>query len=920
MTLSHRTAMRWRSLLFLAAAPVALTPMPTAAQAGDPDWYAIVDARIVPVSARPIDHGTIVVERGTITAIGRNVRVPAGAWVIDGTGLTVYPGLIDGMSSLGAAAPAPAAGRSGRPGAGPPGRGRPGGSGGGSQPPYSHGPEDRPATFTWMNAADHLQVDQEAFGKWRGAGFTTVVTAPDQGFFPGHAAVVNLGDAGPNLLVVKSPVALRFNLQGGPGHRGFPSSRPGVLAYFRQIFLDAGHYVDAWSRYDASPRGRERPPWDRALEGLRAVRTGTEPLLFPAGTNTEISRAIGIVTEMGVRPVLYGVQHGYEAADLLASHEVPVVVDLDWPHVPKDADPDADESLDVLRFRLLAPTTPARLAEAGVPFAFTAGGLRNPSEVLAAVRTAVEAGLDPDAAVRALTLSPAEIFGVNDRLGSLEEGKIANLTVTDGDLLGEETHVTMVFVDGRRFAIDESPEAVARGGRAGRGRPGGEGEGDEGETPGPSELRSLIGPSYRGPYRDDPVTMIRHATVLTVTNGTIENGDVILRNGKIDAVGTDLDVPRGATVIDATGQYVMPGIIDAHSHVAGGFNESSVAVSAMTRVRDNLNPDDISIYRALAGGVTTINVLHGSANPIGGGNAVIKLRWGSPADSLLLDGAPPGIKFALGENPKRDRNPDRYPATRMGVMDVIREAFVEAQEYQREWDAYRAGHDRDAIPPRVDLKLEALAEILRGERLVHAHSYRADEILQLIRLAEEFGFRIATFQHVLEGYKVAKEIAEHGAGASTFSDWWAYKVEAYDAIPYNAAIMVEKGVTVSINSDSNEEMRHLNEEAAKTVKWGGLTDDQALALITINPARQLGVDRMVGSLEVGKDADLVIYDRHPLDNFAVVQKTFVDGKLYFDIDGDRARQDAIQTEKARLKPDRKHRRATTEPAGMEATR
>ncbi|RMG56238.1 MAG: amidohydrolase, partial [Acidobacteria bacterium] len=367
--------------------------------------------------------------------------------------------------------------------------------------------------------------------------------------------------------------------------------------------------------------------------------------------------------------------------------------------------------------------------------------------------------------------------------------------------------------------------------------------------------------------------LIRNATIMTVTKGTIKNGSILIRDGKIAAVGKRVRAPADAQIIDATGKYIIPGIIDCHSHIAidGGVNEGSLAVTAMVRIEDVLDPTDINIYRDLAGGVTTANILHGSANPIGGQNAVIKLRWGKTAKEMLFEGAPPGIKFALGENPKRSNfnpppgTPRRFPATRMGVEAVIRQALTEAREYMRKWDAYkrkvaaRNGDHGDLIPPKRDLKLEALAEVLRGERLVHAHCYRADEILMLIRLAEEFGFKIATFQHVLEGYKVAKEIAAHGAGASTFSDWWAYKVEAYDAIPYNAAIMTRKGVIVSLNSDSAELARRLNLEAAKAIKYGGLTEDEALALVTINPAKQLHIDDRVGSIEVGKDADLVIY-------------------------------------------------------------
>jgi imidazolonepropionase-like amidohydrolase len=409
----------------------------------------------------------------------------------------------------------------------------------------------------------------------------------------------------------------------------------------------------------------------------------------------------------------------------------------------------------------------------------------------------------------------------------------------------------------------------------------------------------------------DDVTVIRNATILTVTKGTIEGGSILIRNGKIAAVGKDVRVPQGAKVIDATGQYVMPGIIDCHSHIAveGNVNEGSIAVSSMVAIEDVIDASDIDIYRDLAGGVTTANVLHGSANPIGGLNAVIKLRWGKPARELLFAGAQPGIKFALGENPKRSNfepppgTPRRYPNTRMGVEDVIRESFKQTREYKKQWEDYnrrKAAGEPNLVAPRRDLKLEPLVEILEGKRLVHAHCYRADEILMLIRVANEFGFKVKTFQHVLEGYKVAKEIAAHGAGASTFSDWWAYKVEAYDAIPYNAALMTHYGVVVSINSDSAEEARHLNQEAAKTMKFGGLSEAEALKLVTINPAIQLNLADRVGSIEVGKDADLVIYDKHPLSIYAVVQKTLIDGQVYFDRQQDIARRAELEKEKKEL--------------------
>ncbi|HET6862792.1 MAG TPA: amidohydrolase family protein, partial [Pyrinomonadaceae bacterium] len=361
-------------------------------------------------------------------------------------------------------------------------------------------------------------------------------------------------------------------------------------------------------------------------------------------------------------------------------------------------------------------------------------------------------------------------------------------------------------------------------------------------------------------------TLIRNATVLTVTRGTLQNTDVLLRNGKIAAVGKNLNASSNARIIDATGKFVMPGIIDCHSHsMLDTINEGTLAVTSMVRTRDVLNVTDVDLYRELAGGVTTLNLLHGSANPIGGLNTVVKIKYGRPAEEFIFPGAMPGIKFALGENVKRSSTPNqpgitrRYPNTRMGVEETIRDAFTRARDYKRAWDEYRAAvakGDKNILPPRRDLQLEPLVEILEGKRYVHAHCYVASEILMLINLADEFGFKIRTFQHVLEGYKVAKEIAQHGAGASTFADSWAYKIEAYDAIAYNTAIMTRAGIVVSVNSDSDERARRLNIDAAKAMHFGDLTEEQALKLITLNPAIQLGIQARVGSIEVGKDADV----------------------------------------------------------------
>jgi imidazolonepropionase-like amidohydrolase len=422
-------------------------------------------------------------------------------------------------------------------------------------------------------------------------------------------------------------------------------------------------------------------------------------------------------------------------------------------------------------------------------------------------------------------------------------------------------------------------------------------------------LASPAGLAARSAPAGESVIAITHATILTVTNGVVADGTVLIRGGRIAEVGQNVTVPSGAEVIDATGRFVSPGIIDCHSHIAAdSINEGGTTVSSMTGIEDVFNPTDIDIYRDLAGGLTTANVLHGSANPIGGKNYVIKLRWGKPhAEDFKFEGAMPGIKFALGENPKDMRQfgqqgPRRYPSSRLGVEYVIRDAFTRAKAYQAAWKEYDAKKKsaENVLPPRRDLQLEPLVEVLEGKRLVHAHCYRSDEILMLLRLADEMGFKVATLQHALEAYRVAPEIRAHGAGVSTFADWWGYKVEASGATPWNAAMCLRRGIVVSINSDSAEHARRLNTEAAKMIKYGGLTEDEALALVTINPAKQLRIDSRVGSIEVGKDADVVIWNHHPLSSYALADRVYIDGTLYYDRSKEDQRVTDLKTKKDAL--------------------
>jgi len=382
--------------------------------------------------------------------------------------------------------------------------------------------------------------------------------------------------------------------------------------------------------------------------------------------------------------------------------------------------------------------------------------------------------------------------------------------------------------------------------------------------------------------------VIKNAIVMTVTHGNLKNASVYIKEGKIAAVGESVNAPASATVIDAGGKYVTPGIVDSHSHLAldDDVNEATSPVTPQMMMQDAFDYQDKAIYRALAGGVTTSLLLHGSANMIGGQAVVIKHKYGATRDAMLFPNAPRSIKFASGENPKRvygSRN--ELPSTRMGNFAVQRDALVQAQDYMRSWDEYNAKlkrGDKDASSPKHDLKLEALADVLRGKLMVQIHCYRADEFETEIAMAKEFGYHIRAFHHALEAYKVPEKLAADNIGIATFSDWWGFKQEAWYAIPWNAVIAMRKGVRVAIKSDSEDFARRLNQEAAKTMRYGGTTEEEALKMITLNAAWIVGVDDKVGSIEVGKDADLVIWDGYPLSSSAVPNKVLIDGDIYFD--------------------------------------
>jgi len=423
--------------------------------------------------------------------------------------------------------------------------------------------------------------------------------------------------------------------------------------------------------------------------------------------------------------------------------------------------------------------------------------------------------------------------------------------------------------------------------------------------------------------------LVRNATLWTAgPQGTLQNADLLVRAGKIAAVGKGVTAPAGAVVIDGSGKHVAPGIIDEHSHSAilGNVNECTNSVTCEVRIQDVINSESVNIYRQLAGGTTIMHLLHGSCNAIGGQLSVIKNKWGESPARLLMPNVAPTVKFALGENPKQSNfgaqraAPPRYPQSRAGVEQVIRDAFTRARDYKAEWTEWNA--KKQGLPPRRDIQTEALTQMIDGRMLIHCHSYRQDEILMLMRLCEDFGFKVNTFTHILEGYKVADEMATHGVSAMGFSDWWGYKFEVIDAIPYSGYIMWDRGVNTGFNSDDSELARRLNTEAAKAVKYGGVPPEEAIKFVTLNPARSLQIDDRVGSLVVGKDADFSIWNGSPLSPYAACEQTWIEGRKYFDRAEDLAGRATLAKERdalvARVKAQKKEGPGAGPPGGRRA--
>lgn len=944
-----------------------------------PAVHALKNLTIIVAPGKKIEKGTIVIRDGIIQSAGSGIAIPSDARVWDCSGLTAYAGLIDLFSEYGQPKPRPS-------------------QQGQQSPPQPETP--RGANYwngnirTEADAADLFSPDREVAEKLRAQGFTAVLTVPTQGIMKGSGVLVAAGDGSANEQIIARNLYHHASLQPSASLDAYPNSLMGRIALLRQTLIDAQWYSAAQKIYAKNP-SQQRPEENRMLASLDNVVSGKQSLVIEAPDELNALRASSIAQEFKLRYLIRGSGYEYRRIDALKALNVPFIIPVNFPDPPSvDTPEDAFAAgYEELRHWDFASENPARMKKAGIVFALTAHQLKDVAQFRRMVKSAIDCGLNPDDALASVTTIPASLIGAEKQLGTIEQGKIANIVVTDGPLFSEKTKIRETWIDGIRYEVRSIPETeirgtwsfnipgkidsamidisgsiekpiaeVLRGGKKAKMATfniakklidfsiEGESFGMKGISrfSGSMQEKTMSGivdfpDGTTGRWNTVLVTsfvekpdtatsaaplcasndllfpdgafgrkeipkqqdlLIKNATIWTSgPQGNLESSDILISKGKISKIGKGLSAPSGTSIIDAAGKHITPGLIDAHSHTAitGGVNESGQAITAEVRIADVINSDDINIYRQLAGGITAVNQLHGSANAIGGQNSVIKMRWGMLPEQLKFEGAIPGIKFALGENPKQsnwgDRNTTRYPQTRMGVEQIIRDEFTAAREYDA---AMKAKPNPSLIPPRRDLELETVAEIINGKRLVHSHCYRQDEILMLLRVSDDFGFTIGTLQHVLEGYKVADEIAKRNVGASLFSDWWAYKYEVVDAIPYAGQLMHDVGVLVSYNSDSNEMARRMNLEAAKAVKYGGVSEIEALKFVTLNPAKQLRIDNRVGSLEVGKDADLVIWSGHPLSTYSRCEQTWIDGRKFFDLQEDSAMRTEVTTKKAEL--------------------
>ena len=935
--------------------------------------YAFTNATIVKDAQTTLTNATMVIRDGKIVSVGNGVAIPKDAVVVDCKDKYIYPSFIDIYSDYGM-----------------PQQQRQQAGGFNFNAPAQLTSNQKGA-YGWnqalksdVHAYKIFSADDSRARPLREMGFGAVLSHQKDGIVRGTGTVVTLANDADNFLIVKEKAAAHLSFNKGTSTQSYPGSLMGTIALLRQTYLDA-----QWYKNNPVATTEQGDGVNITLKYFNDQQTLPQ-IMDPsdrAGVDLwNVMRDDRVGDEFGVQYILKATGKEYQRIKEVAATKAPLIVGLNFPAAMDVEDPNDARlvSLADMKNWELAPTNPAAIEKAGISFALTAADVRDARTFMTNLRKAMEMGLSEKAAMEALTKTPATWLGVYDKVGSLDNGKLANFVITTGPVFAERTSILQNWVQGKKYAVNESnwhnvagtyqlsitgasgttsytmdvksnnaatviakdtvnatfnfdgkavkfsfaPEKRSRNNIRFSGFSNGDSWNGTAEDAEGNRMTWTAKMSAAPVAKKDSATrtntrgnligatmypftafgaaenaiptqgtyLIKNATVWTSEkDGKLEGTDVLVKAGKIARVGKNLS-EASATVIDGTGKHLTAGIIDEHSHIASAStNEGAQSVTSEVRMGDNLDPDDINIYRQLSGGVTTSHILHGSANTIGGQTQLIKLRWGTDDEGLKFKGADPFIKFALGENVKRtsSSNNNRFPDTRMGVEQVLTDAFSRAVAYEKALKA-------DPKGTRRDLELDALVEIMNKKRYITCHSYVQNEITATMRVAEKFGFRINTFTHILEGYKVADKMKEHGAAASTFSDWWAYKVEVTDAIPYNAYIMNKVGLNVAINSDDAEMARRLNQEAAKSVKYGGLSEEEALKMVTINPAKMLHVDDKVGSIKVGKDADLVLWSDHPLSIYAKAEKTMVDGIIYFDREKDAAMRKQVLAERMRL--------------------
>lgn len=996
--------------------------------------FALTHATVVTQPGTVLKDATILIREGLIEAVGTDIAVPLDAEEVDCRGKYIYAGFIDAASSSLLDKDV--------------------------KPPK---PDERKVDFgryalaaTRPDNRNYLSPEflanravtrkKNSFAEYQKSGFTAVHVLPLGKIASGQGTLLSTSELPVRESTLLESTMGSFRLY-APHGNVYPTTLMGAIAHLRQSLLDTRHYEQHRKLYRDQSAFVKRPPTDVTYDALLETLHGEQIPVFAADTRDQILRALDFCQEFKIKPVILGADEAYLCLDRLKSDARGVICKIDFSKKPEVKEEEKKEKLttdfsepqrvqqEKIRLWNRRIESYTELAESGLPVAFTSEKLKeHAADVLPQIRAAVKAGFSADQALRFLTTDAAHLLGIQKRLGTIEKGKLAHLTVMSDSWENSEAKVQFLFVDGMKFDFTEdekqkeketSPKSkkdeqqkpavielagtwgveiesaqgkvigelkLAQDETALRGTFSSE-KGDGKVTAGKIEkeqfhftvaigagehsielqfkgnlkaekrpgkisgkLKSAFGtetnwsavrkPEKSKPADSNPVMLslegtddegelfaepdsavlvaekptqtktpdsdysrhqfdtelesdrisrypstggnllLKNGTVITVTGETLTSASVLVKNGKVSAIGPDLKAPAGTTEIDVTGMFVMPGIIDTHSHImiTDGINEYSQSIVPEVRVGDVVNSADASEYRALAGGVTTARLFHGSANVIGGQDAVVKLKHGKSAREHILHDAPQGVKFALGENVKFRTS--RFPNTRMGVEATLQRAFLEAVDYRRQWQQYEKAKKADPnlkrLPPRRDLRLEALADIVNHEKFIHSHCYRADEILMLLRVASHMGIRVWSLQHVLEGYKIAPEILAHGASCSTFSDWWAYKVEAFDAVPHNAALLNEAGINTVIKSDDWELIRHLYLEAAKTVRYGNMTFNDALRTITVNPARELGLDERLGSIEIGKDGDFAVFNGHPLNAYSRCEMTIIEGEVYFD--------------------------------------